>query len=139
MSIENSISELDVSATKAVEIMNLLDLTPDDLNDPSRFRKFHETVKYLSTQPDYRFFINKVTVGKMADKLNHVFEYSILNQRKEAKSAEYSNQQKQLSTLMRMTDGTNQLPEGYNELVTSIDNTQKELSRIDEEIRIYEK
>ena len=80
INIETTINELGISAITAVELMEALSITPDELGFPQRFHRLQEVVGYLKQFPvdTQRFLIKKACYGKQVDKLDHMFEYTNL-------------------------------------------------------------
>lgn len=77
--------DLGIDAVSGSEIMNLLGITPYQLDDPIIFNRISEVVKYLKEIPDKSFFVNRITAGKPGvNKLDHVWSYiEVLNKRED--------------------------------------------------------
>ncbi len=77
-------NDLGVDAITGVKVLNLLDISTDELQIPQRFSKLQDIIKFLSqySEDTQRFLINKATRGKQLDKQQHFHEYMQLLQKK---------------------------------------------------------
>lgn len=67
-----------------VNLLEWLDISPEELSFAERFSKLQSVVGYLSSfnEDTQRFLVNKATRGKQVDKLEHMFQYTLLLRRK---------------------------------------------------------
>ncbi len=84
MNPETAFGDLGVNAITGSMLMEMLDLTMDDLSSPRRFSCLREVIAFLSKLPedDQRFLVSKATRGKNVDKLSHMREYVLLLSKK---------------------------------------------------------
>ena len=81
--IEQNFEDLGVDAITGVNLMRLTGITPDDFLDPISFMKFQDVIKYFKNVPNTEYIINKITIGKPVDKLNHIWGFVQMEQQKQ--------------------------------------------------------
>ena len=128
-------NDLGVDATTGLVLLENLGVRPDELVDPRRFQQMKDVIDYLKQFPEdtQRFFINKATLGKNVDKLQHMYEYTDLLKRKGELDAEV----KALEAEREATrSGDEMLKENVkNRLLMA----KKSLRAVSNEVSIYEK
>lgn len=121
---------------KATEIMELLGVNPNDLIDPSRFKRFQDTARYLSQFENYPYMIKKLTIGKNVDKLNHLWEWTALAKQRQELASEFAQASTEEQELVGDTDP--ETLDRYAVVKTKVDRTMTSLKAIEAEMNIYE-
>lgn len=136
MNIESSLQDLGISATTGVRILDLLDISPDELAIPQYFSKVQDIVTFLKKFPEdtQRFLINKATRGKSVNKLQHFHEYIQLLQKK-AELEKILEQITEEMAIVEATGDTTKLQEIANKEVQF----KMQSDNISEEILLYER
>lgn len=83
MEMEKTFEDLGTDAIVGTKLMNLLGISSDDFIDGARFNQFKDLISYFKQNPDMTYIVNKLTIGKPVDKLNHIWGYVELNKQKE--------------------------------------------------------
>lgn len=127
--------DLGVDAITGVELMDFLDLTADELQDPRRFSQLQQVISFFKQFPTdtQRFLIKKVTTGKMVDKLKHVLEYTRLLSKKSALENELDAVEKERSAIEASGD-----PIALQQISFKANDIERMLTGTNDEIRIYE-
>lgn len=143
LSTSNPFSDLNVDPIKGTEILSYLGVTPSTLSHPTIFNQVQDILAHLQNVEDYRWFINKAVGAKNVDKLQHVWEYVKLQEERAQLSGDLDKINRNISeATMKEQDG--QLDELEKKVVIpDLFNQKRDLtkrvSRIDEELAIYEK
>jgi hypothetical protein len=126
--------DLGVNALTGVNLLEWLDVAPEELAFPQRFSKLQAVIEFLNPFPEdtQRFLINKATLGKQVDKLEHMFEYTALLQRKYGYEQSLKKIEHEKSVL-----GFD--PSLMDEVQLREDGVKKDLDLLLAEIRLYEK
>lgn len=136
INIESAFNDLGIDALTGVELMDWLNISQIDLNDPSRFARLHQVIDYFKQFPKdtQRFLIVRATNGKNVDKLNHVWEYSQLLGRRKSMEDMLTSIEKERSVLGLTPDPL---------ILASVDKrsleTRENIAKINVEAAIYEK
>lgn len=82
-----------------VDIMSATGVSPEAMDNPVIFQRVKDIADYLKTvPPEHRsYFMNKVTVGKNVDKLDHLWGYVELNKQRDVKMKELDKLKEELS------------------------------------------
>lgn len=75
------------------ELMDVLNLSGDELSIPRNLSKFKEICDYFKTYPNAANKVLSLTSGKAADKLDHIWSWVTLNRKKEAIISELPSDQ----------------------------------------------
>lgn len=136
MNIEEKINDLGVNAITGVRLLELLDISTDELQIPQRFSKIQDIIKFLSqySEDTQQFLINKATRGKQVDKLQHFHEYIHLLKKK-AEINDILDKVLDEKNIIEATGDTNKLQEIANKEVE----LRMQSDNIGAEIRLYEK
>lgn len=88
--MEEKLNDLGLGTFLGVDIINTVGVMPESLDNPAVFEKIKDIADYLKTvPPEHRsYFMNRVTVGKNVDKLDHLWGYVELNKQKDSKMKE---------------------------------------------------
>lgn len=131
MDIERKFNDLNIDAITGVRLLELLDLSADELALPQRFNQFKDVISYLKQFPEdtQRFIVNKSTRSKAVDKLSHIFEYINILKEKEYTEGLFENTKKEKSVLETSTDEfeKQEVEDRYKELETKINTLKDEL------------
>lgn len=84
MNFESTLAHLGINAITGVRVLDLLDISTDDIQIPQNLSKVKDIIDFLKQYPEdtQRFLINKATRGKPVEKLKHFHEYTQLLQKK---------------------------------------------------------
>ncbi len=136
MNPERAFEDLGIDAVTGVSVMEMLGVSTDELSIPQRFSRLKEVINYFKQFPEdtQRFLIRKATAGKLVDKLDHLYEYTHLLQRKSHYEETLKGLDKERSAIE--TTGDEVLLRDVAQ--RSLDNSQQ-LDFIKQEIGIYEK
>lgn len=141
--MERNFSDLGIDPIKGAEIMQLLNVSPFDLQEPAKFQRVRDIVDFLKKYEDYSFLINKITLGKNVDKVDHVWGYIELNKQKQQKLTELQRVAQQVDTFIDFTSkkdmGNPEDSDTYRQLIDTRFAKEKEVARIDEELSFYER
>jgi hypothetical protein len=132
----STFEDLDIDAITGTELFQMLGLSSIDLANPSRFTRLQQVIDYLKQFPEdtRRYMVSKVTSGKAVDKLDKVFEYTQLMQRKSGLEKELDTVRKEGSILTGDSDPLIRANQAQRELAT-----RDAVNTIQKEIEIYEK
>lgn len=136
MDIEQQFNDLGVDAVIGTELMNLLGLNQYDIMDTPRFIRFQEVIQYFKNQPERSFVINKLTIGKMVDKLDHVWGYIELQRQKAQYEIETMKAQINLNSIDK--DDPN-LAEKYDTAQAILDDALNKMNITNEQSLLYER
>ena len=136
MNIESSLNQLGINAITGVRILELLDISTDELQFPQRFAKVRDIIDFLKplSEDTQRFFINKATRGKQIDKLQHFHEYIHLLKNKSS----LTKQLDKVSNEKGLVEASGDIVKLQEILGREFD-LQKEVNTLDSEINLYEK
>lgn len=135
MDIERQFEDLGVDAITGVKLMQLTGISPDDFIDPIRFLRFKDVINFFKDIPDKEYLINRVLLGKVVDKLDHLWGYTQLLQQR----ATTENHIKELSENL---DKVKFMPKAETDALKfeqELGNAQGELSKIVDHMAAYEK
>lgn len=131
MDIESKFNDLGVDALTGIQLMKSLNLSPSDFIDEARFLRFKDIIDFFKNIPDREYILNKITVGKNVDKLDHTWSYvQLLGQKDRLKNEVEKN-------LLKL-DTMNLLGEDDSFLKQNLSESKVELSKINEQINKYE-
>lgn len=125
--------DLGIDAIIGTQLLDMLELSTDELVIPQRFNRFKSVIDFLKQFPEdtQRFLINKTVRSKAVDRLNHFFEYSELLKQK----GEYEKMIDSINTERSVVnDKTKEI-----ELSGRLTEISSRLQNLKEEINIYEK
>ena len=140
MDIERQLDDLGVDAITGVQLMRMLNLNGYELTDGRKFSQFKDIIDYFKHRPTSEYLINKLTIGKNVDKVEHIWGYVELEKQKE----KYNNE---ISKLKNNIDEVSALQETDPEKIVSLlkrmdfdiaDFTEK-ISKVDEQLDEYGK
>lgn len=136
MNPQEAFNDLGIDAMTGVRLMGALGLSPIDFNNPARFTRFHQVIDYFKNLPEdtQNFLISKVTTGKIGDKLDKVFEYTQLLDRKHSLERDLESIKKESS--ITPLDASPIIRES---LATKELSALSSLQSISNDIAIYEK
>ena len=88
--MEEKLNDIGIGAMFGLELLHATDVSQDSIGNPVIFEKIKDIADYLKTvPPDQRsYFMNKVTVGKNVDKLDHLWGYVELNKQRDSNMKE---------------------------------------------------
>jgi hypothetical protein len=135
--MESAFEQLDMDAMSASRLMEALGLTKIDLDIPERFSRLQQVWQYLKQYPEdtQNFLISKITTGKIVpDKLQKVFEYTQLLQKKQAVSEQYEAVKKEGAVITGEADPMLRISHAQREI-----EARDGLKGIENEIGLYEK
>lgn len=98
--------DLGIDAMTGVQLMDKLDINPDELGDPIRFSRFQEVIKFFKEYPPetQELLINRAIVGKNVDKLKHIYEYMWLLKNKNMEEKMLEDLEKEKSAIETLGD-----------------------------------
>lgn len=136
MNIETALGDLGVDAVTGVLLLDLLDMTPMELEAPQRFQRLKVVIDYLKQFPEdtQRFLVAKATRGKMVDRLNHMYEYVHLLSKKDSLEKSIADIDKERSAVELSND-----PLLQTEVARRSLEVRTALDHIKEEISLYER
>lgn len=136
MSLESSFDQLGVDILTATRLMEILDMSPEEFQSPSRFSKLQSVISYLKQFPEdtQRFLITRATRGKNVDRLNHIYEYTSLLREKEEREQHIASIDKERSAIELSADPILQTEVAHRAL-----DARQALNHVKEEIAIYER
>lgn len=137
MSVIERYQDIGIDPMKATEIMELLGVTPTEFIDPARFKRFQETARFLSKYENYPYLIKKLTVGKQVDRLNHLWEWVVLAERKEALASEFAKASTEEREMESVKDNLEYLDK-YAVVKHKVDIALDNLKAVEAEMNIYE-
>jgi len=134
-STESAFNELGVDAVTATELMDWLGLSTLDIGDPKRFHLFNDVIGYFKQFPvdTQRYLIKRATRDKNVDKLQHVWEYSQLLQKRTSAEQEMEKVRVEQSALGTDADPTIRISQAQKEL-----EIKGRINDITSEIRLYD-
>jgi len=119
------------------EIMGILGLSTDDFGLAQNYAKFKDIVGFMKGFSDYRYVLNKITRGKMVDKLDHAWNYVAIAKEKEQKKAKMNELEKKISEVSTFgDDGSTNL---LKELSLMHVDMKRDMALIEQEMSLYEK
>lgn len=136
MDIEQAFNDLGVDAVVGTKLMDILGLTSSDFVDPARFMRFKDIIGYFKDVPDSGYILNKITTGKLVDKLDHVWGYTDLARQKQSLKQEATALNKQSETISRFDEEN---PFAMGELIKKSNELADRSREIDEQMYAYEK
>lgn len=136
MDIERQFEDLGVDAITGIQLMNSLNINPDDFYDEARFLRFKDVIEYFKNIPDRDYILNKITIGKNVDKLDHVWGYTQLTKQKETVKNSISGEMTKLKTLEDLGDEMSH--DSIKFLQSNLIDKKVELQRLDQQIDKYE-
>lgn len=133
MDITRKFEDLGVDAIVGTRLMSVLKLTPNDFLYPEKFMKLKDVIGYFKDVPDFERVVNRITVGKMVDRLDHVWGYAELNNQLSKAKA------KQQDALFkaRLIDDKDEFRK--LESKSELNMIDSEVDHLQKEIAIYEK
>lgn len=114
-----------VDAIKGSQIMDLLDLSLEELNIPQRFNRFVEIADFMKNYSNFPHVIRKICIGKDVDRLSHVWTYTQLAKNREQAKFDFAEIKKQYKEDKSLKDK-------YEEI-------EKTLNEVESEMELYEK
>lgn len=136
MDIERQFEDLGVDAITGIQLMRSLNISPDDFLDSSRFLRFKDVIDYFKNIPDREYILNKVTIGKNVDKLDHIWGYTQLSKQKEDLRNHIDSEMKRLDIINSLGDEMQH--DSVKFIESKIMDRKIELSKINEQIDKYE-
>ncbi len=132
MDIERKFEDLGVDAITGTKLMSLLRLTPEDFLDPSRFLRFKDVIDHFKHMPDTEYVVNRLTIGKALDKLDHVWGYVELSRQKEglSKRVELENNKARFTPPEDLAS--------HAVIKESIDSLARDIYQVEQQIEMYE-
>lgn len=132
---------LGLSPLYLTSLMGLLGIHPDELTDPVRFERFKDVAERLKDNKNYSYILNKITVGKQVDKLDHAWGYTQLEYNKEKLLKKKAEVQDNLNVILRLA-GDKQITDpndvvGYGDYSKMLSEVNDGLRQIDEEMGFY--
>lgn len=119
------------------EIMGILGLSTDDFGLAQNYEKFKDIVQFMKGYSDYRYVLNKITRGKMVDKLDHAWNYVAIAKEKEIKKKRIEELEKQIDEVSRFGDDKkSNLLDGLSRMSTDM---RKDCDLLEKEMSLYEK
>lgn len=82
MEFNNLFQNVKGDPEKVSDIVFKLGLTRDDMSDPVRNTKLLEVINTLASKDDYSYYINKLTLNKNVDKIDHLWGFFALDNNK---------------------------------------------------------
>lgn len=134
MDIERRFEDLGVDAITGLKLMRTLGLNQDDFYDEARFMRFKDVIDYFKDVQDTEYLFNKLFVGKMVDRLDHLWGYTQLVKQKENLNKSIEQNTKKLDLIMATGDDM-----AIQEQQDILNANKIELSKTNEQIYSYEK
>lgn len=119
------------------EIMGILGLSTDDFGLAQNYEKFKDIVQFMKGYSDYRYVLNKITRGKMVDKLDHAWNYVSIVKEKNHKKEKISELERKITELS--TFGDENSTSVLKDLTMMHVDMKKDLALIESEMGLYEK
>lgn len=136
MDIERKFEDLGIDAITGIQLMKSLNIYPDDFIDGARFMRFKDVIDYFKNIPDRDYILNKITIGKNVDKLDHVWGYTQLSKQKDDIKNHISSEMIKLKTLEDLGDEMSH--DSIKFLQSNLLDKKVELQRLDQQIDKYE-
>lgn len=97
--MEDKFKDLGIDAILGSDIMWKLGITEDQLKLPGNFQKMKDVISFLREIPTEEIgrTLTKVIVGKNIDKLDHMWQYSILSKKKMQLKKELNSLEEEIS------------------------------------------
>jgi hypothetical protein len=134
MDIETAFNDLGVDAIVGSRLMGMLGLYTSDFIDPARFMRFKEIIDFFKPIPEMEYMVNRITIGKNVDKLDHVWGYTQLSKRRDDLRKHEEETKAKLDTVKDLSDEPFKVKEIENELLKY----QSDLKITNDEIYAYE-
>lgn len=136
MKPESAFADLNIDAMTGVRLMEALGLSTIDFSNPARFTRLSQVIDFLRQYPEdtQNFLISRVTTGKMGDRLDKVFEYTQLLERKRTVEQSLETVKKEASVIPLEADPILRESIARREIETF-----SQLQSIGNEIAVYEK
>ena len=136
MNPEQVMNQLGVNAITGTRLLDLLDISMDDLRIPQTFSKVQDIINFLAplSEDTQRFMIQRATAGKMVDKVKHFHEYIQLVQ----KNSSLQEQYEALNAERRLVEGMT-TPEETELFESKKQGLEKNIQDVLEEMGIYER
>lgn len=82
--MEDKFKDLGINAILGSDIMWKLGISEDELKIPGNFEKMKDVIEFLKEIPTEEISrtLSRVTVGKNVDKLDHMWQYSMLSKQR---------------------------------------------------------
>lgn len=135
MDIERQFEDLGVDAITGVKLMQLTGISSDDFIDPVRFMRFKDVIGFFKDIPDKEYLINRVLLGKVVDKLDHLWGYTQLLQQRASTENRIKELSENLDKVKFMPEAEADALKFEQELVM----VHGELSKIIDHMVAYEK
>jgi len=137
MDIESKFGDLGVDAVTGIKLMRLLNVSTEDFVDEMRFMRFKDVIDYFKDIPDTNYIINKVTVGKPVDKLDHVWGYVELTKQKARIRSDIEGTMSKIDTLSSLGDEMQK--DMVKSLTESLAYKKVEAQKVEKQMEAYER
>lgn len=134
MDREAIFQDLNIDVITGVQVLDMLDVTTDELVIPQRFSRLKSVINFLKQFPEdtQRLLINKSVRSKAVDKLNHFFEYTVLLKQKGEYEEMLKNIENEKSVILETDEKFKEVEDRFNDV-------SGKLNDLKEELFIYEK
>lgn len=135
MDIEQQFNDLGVDAITGIQLMQSLGLNSDDFYDGARFMRFKDVIDFFKDIPDRDYILNKITIGKNVDRLDHTWTYTQLAKQKRELKSHIEDRMNKLTTIEKLGDEMSH--DTVKLLQSQIMDNKVQLSRLDEQLDQY--